>query len=182
MNVPELKQTVKILEGVTVTIHGSITTIKGQHGTITHNWNDPRISLAVENSTVIVSSKNATKKQKRILMSIAAHTKNAINGVKNNNEYKLKICASHFPMQVSMEGSIIVIKNFFGEKIPRRTELPKEVQIKIQGDKISITGPDIEKVGQTASKIEQVCRIANKDRRVFQDGIFLIERNGKPVA
>ena len=84
-------------------------------------------------------------------------------------------------MQIAMEGNTIVIKNFFGEKIPRKTNLPKDVQVKIQGDKISVTGPDVEKVGKTASLIEQTCRIANRDRRVFQDGIFFIEKNGKTI-
>jgi len=112
---------------------------------------------------------------------MASHVENIIDGVKNGNEYKLKICASHFPMQVSMEGNTIIVKNFFGEKIPRKTALSKEVQIKVQGDKIMVSGPDIEKVGETVSKIEHTCYIANRDRRVFQDGIYLIERNGKGI-
>ncbi|HIH39183.1 TPA: 50S ribosomal protein L6 [Candidatus Woesearchaeota archaeon] len=181
MRIPELKQTVSIPEGVSVALHHNKITAKGQHGEISRIWNEPRITVKVENNQVTISSKNATKKQKRIIATTRAQIRNIVNGVKNGNEYKLKVCASHFPMQIAMEGNTIVIKNFFGEKIPRKTNLPKDVQVKIQGDKISVTGPDVEKVGKTASLIEQTCRIANRDRRVFQDGIFLIEKNGKTI-
>jgi large subunit ribosomal protein L6 len=44
-----------------------------------------------------------------------------------------------------------------------------------------VSGPDVEIVGEACSKIEQVCYVANRDRRVFQDGIYLIEKNGAPI-
>ncbi len=181
MRIPELKQTVNIPDGVSVSLQHNKITAKGHYGEISRTWNEPKMSVKVENNQILILSKNATKRQKRIIATTAAQIKNIVNGVKNGNEYKLKICASHFPMQIAIEGSTIVIKNFFGEKVPRKTELPKDVQVKIQGDNISVAGPDIEKVGKTASLIEQTCRIANRDRRVFQDGIFLIEKNGKAI-
>ena len=181
MKLQELKQTVNILEGVAISIDGNVITAKGPHGEVNRRWKEPKVSIKVEGNQVVLLAKNASKKQKRIISTMKAQIKNIINGVKNNNEYKLKICASHFPMQVSTEGRTFIVKNLFGEKIPRKTELLKDVQVKVQGDKITISGPDVEKVGETATKIEQVCRITNRDRRVFQDGIYLIERKGKVV-
>ncbi len=181
MKLAELKQTVNILEGVTVTCDKKKITAKGPHGEVSRALNDPKILVVIEGSKVLISAKNATKNHKRSIATTRAQIRNIIDGVKNNNEYKLKICSSHFPMQVSTEGTTFIVKNYFGEKVPRKTNLPKEVTVKIQGDKITITGPDVERVGQAASCIEQVCRITNRDRRVFQDGIFLIERNGKAI-
>jgi large subunit ribosomal protein L6 len=181
MRIAELKETVEILEGVSVVVSTGKVIVKGQHGEATRTWRNPKVDIKVEGNEVVLSSKNASKNQKRDLETTKAHIQNLVNGVKNGNEYKMKVCSSHFPVQVSMDGQTLVVKNFFGEKIPRRTELPKDAQVKIQADKISVTGPDIEKVGQVVSMIEQTCRITNKDRRRFQDGIYLTEKNGKPV-
>ncbi len=179
MKIAELKYTVDIPELVSLSIEGNIITAKGPHGEAKRSWNDPTVSIKTEAKHVILFAKNASKKQKRTMATMQAQIANIVRGVKNNNEYKLKICASHFPMQVALEGNTIVVKNFFGEKVPRKIELPKEVQVKVQGDKITLTCADIEQVGQAASRIEQLCRITNRDRRVFQDGIYLIEKNGK---
>ncbi len=181
MKLKELKNSVQIPEGVTVTVEGSTVTAKGQHGEVKRTWNEPTVSIKVEGNSAVVSAKNATKKQKRIISTMASHIENIIDGVKNNNEYKLKICASHFPMQVSTEGNVFVVKNFFGEKIPRKRTVSKDVKINIQGDKIMIAGPDIEKVGETASIIEHMCKVTNRDKRIFQDGIYLVEKNGKEI-
>ena len=181
MKLAELKETIAIPEGITVNVNKNEVTAKGKYGEIKRSWNEPRITVKIDEGKVSLLSKNASKKQKRALMTMRAHIKNMINGVMNNNEYKLKMCASHFPMQVTMEGNAIVVKNFIGEKIPRKIELSKDVQVKVQGDKIIVTGPDIEKVGETAARIETICRITNRDRRVFQDGIYIIEKNGKVI-
>ena len=181
MRIDELKETVNISEGVTVNVDGATITVKGSQGEIKKSCNDSTISIKVDGNSVVLTAKNASKKQKRILETMVSHIENMIEGVKNNYEYKLKICASHFPMQVAMEGNTIVVKNFFGEKIPRKKVLSKDVQVKVQGDKIIITGADIEKVGETAARIEQTCETRNKDKRVFQDGIYLIEKNGRAI-
>jgi large subunit ribosomal protein L6 len=181
MKLTELKQTVTVPEGVSVIMQSHELKAKGPHGEISRIFNDPKVSVKVEGNSIVVVAKNASKKQKRIIATTKAHIKNMVNGVKNNNEYKLKICSSHFPMQVSLEGTTLIVKNYFGEKVPRKTSLPKDVKVQVQGDKITVTGPDIEKVGDAMSKIEQVCRITNRDRRRFQDGIFLIEKNGKAI-
>ncbi len=42
-------------------------------------------------------------------------------------------------------------------------------------DEIIVSGPDIEKVGQTAANIEQSTKyLKRKDKRVFQDGIYAL--------
>ena len=50
------------------------------------------------------------------------------------------------------------------------------VKVNIQGDIIIVEGLEIEKVSQTAARIEQATRLTKVDRRVFQDGCFIIEK------
>jgi large subunit ribosomal protein L6 len=41
---------------------------------------------------------------------------------------------------------------------------------------VTVTGIDKESVGQTAANIERSTTVKNRDRRVFQDGIYLIHK------
>ncbi|HOV66806.1 MAG TPA: 50S ribosomal protein L6, partial [Methanoregulaceae archaeon] len=43
-------------------------------------------------------------------------------------------------------------------------------------DAVTLSGIDKEKVGNSAANIEHATRIRNRDPRVFQDGIYIVER------
>jgi ribosomal protein L6P/L9E len=43
-------------------------------------------------------------------------------------------------------------------------------------DEVFISGIDIEHVSQSAANIQQACKIRDKDRRVFLDGIYVIRK------
>jgi large subunit ribosomal protein L6 len=51
--------------------------------------------------------------------------------------------------------------------------------VAIKGDELIVTGINKEHVGQTAANIEQATRIKGRDPRVFQDGIYLTEKDVK---
>ena len=97
-------------------------------------------------------------------------------GVLKGYEAKLKICSGHFPMTVSTDTEKVTIKNFLGEKVPRHSSMMKGVEVKVNGNEVIVTGIEKEAVGQTAARIEQSCRITNRDRRIFQDGIWIIRK------
>ena len=52
-----------------------------------------------------------------------------------------------------------------------------KTKITIDGDDVIIESPFIEDAGQTAANIQIACKIKNKDPRVFQDGIYLYQKN-----
>jgi len=72
------------------------------------------------------------------------------------------------------------VTNLFGEKVPRVAKLPwspGEVEVKVSNKTdVVVKGIDKEKVGQTAANIERSCKIRNRDRRVFQDGIYITSK------
>jgi large subunit ribosomal protein L6 len=126
-----------------------------------------------------LESKKSSKMEKKVIHSFAAHIKNMFKGVQEPHVYKLKICSGHFPMNVSVSGQEITIKNFFGESVPRKTTLPEKAEVKVNGDEIVITSADKEAAGQAAAKIESLCRITKRDIRIFQDGCYITEKAGK---
>jgi large subunit ribosomal protein L6 len=97
-------------------------------------------------------------------------------GVRFGYEYEMKIVYSHFPITVEVQDKIILIKNFIGERGMRSARLIGDIQIRTTEDEIFINGLDIEHVAQSAANIQQACRIRDKDRRVFMDGIYVIRK------
>jgi large subunit ribosomal protein L6 len=98
-------------------------------------------------------------------------------GVTRGFEYKLKVAHSHFPITVKVDKDkrLVQVENFLGERTPRTAKIEGNVQVVVKGDDVIISGADRQAIGQTAANIERVCRIKDKDPRVFQDGIYLYE-------
>ncbi len=165
-----------IPQDVNVTVGEEMVTIKKGNNEITKKLFYPTIELKKEGDKVVLIPKKFTKREKKIINTFKAHLLNMFRGVQEPYVYKVKICASHFPMTVTIEGKTLVVKNFLGEKVPRKTTFGNGVDVKIDGDSITITSVDRELAGQTAAKFELCTRITNKDRRVFQDGLWIVEK------
>lgn len=175
------KATIKIPENVSVELVDDLIILKGPKGEVSRSLKYPRVNIEIKDGQIMVSSKNATKKEKTIIGTFESHIKNMIKGVRDGVVYKLKICSGHFPMTASIEGKNFVVKNFFGERIPRVLKLKEGVNVKVDGDFVIVEGVNNELVSQTAADIEQLCRITNRDRRIFQDGIYIIDKDGQQI-
>ena len=123
------------------------------------------------------------RKEKALAGTWAAHLNNMVRGVDSGFEYKLKAVYSHFPMTIKVQGNEMTITNLFGEKVPRVAALPwspADVEVKVaKKTDVTVIGADREKVGQTAANIERACRIKKRDRRVFQDGIYIVSKGNE---
>ncbi len=171
-----IEERIEIPNGVDLSIDNNIIKIKGPKGENQRKFNNPILKIQKsENNLILKTSKNV-KKEKRILYTTKSHIQNLIKGTLNEYIYKLKILSSHFPMTVSISGDYLLIKNFLGEKIPRKAKILQGADVKIEGDIITVKSNNIESAGQTASNIEQACRITNRDRRVFMDGIWITSK------
>jgi large subunit ribosomal protein L6 len=140
-----------------------------------------KVKLNVEGKNLEISCENATKREAKVIGSLVAHIKNMLAGLKNEFVYKLEICNVHFPMNVKAEKEIVTIKSFLGEKAERRAKILPNVKVEIKGNIITISSHDKELAGQTAANIETAAKQTKKDRRVFQDGIFITEKCGRPI-
>jgi len=177
MKAKELKDELKIPEGIAVSLQNGTFEVKGKKGAINRKLVNPRVKIYVEGEKVVFETKMPTKRDKKIINTYKAHLKNMFHGVKEAFVYRLKICSGHFPMNVSAAGNEFIVKNFLGEKVPRKIKFDsKNVSIKVDGTEVIVEGMDKEKTGQTAASIEQLTRRAGFDRRIFQDGIYITEK------
>jgi large subunit ribosomal protein L6 len=172
----DINQKVKIPEGVTVEITDKIIKTKGPKGENEREISHRNIKISVENDNVIFSAIKPSKREKTMIGTFKAHIKNMMKGVSEGFIYKLKVASSHFPMTVSADGKELIVKNFLGEKIPRKCKIIQGVTVKVDGPTITVESTDIEKAGKIAGLIEQTTRITNRDRRVFQDGIYITQK------
>lgn len=129
-----------------------------------------------DNKKIIFSCEKPSKKDKRLIKTSIAHINNMLSGLNKKFVYKMQICFVHFPMNVSVKGSEVIIKNFLGEVRERKAKILEGTNVKIEKEIITIESSDKEKAGQTAANIEQATRISKKDRRIFQDGIYITEK------
>jgi len=177
----EIFQKIKIPEGINVTIDGTKIKIKGEYGENERNFMTKGLEFKKENNFIIIGHKKATKKEKKMINTLASHIKNMIKGVKENFEYKLKICSTHFPITVEIQENKAIVKNFLGEKVPREVKIPKNVKADIDKEIITIVSCNKESAGQAAANFEKSTKIKKRDRRIFQDGIFIINKAGREM-
>jgi len=68
-----------------------------------------------------------------------------------------------------------------GEKKARSLRIPEGVNAKIAGNMIEISSASIEKAGNFAGALEKLTTRPNFDNRTFQDGLYIVEKDGKQV-
>lgn len=176
-----VEKRVTIPEDVEILLEGNVVVAKGPKGEIRKVMEYPGVTIRKDGSEFVIEAENPKKRQWSIIGTYAAHTTNMIKGVKEGFEYKMKIIYSHFPMSVKVDQQSISVENYLGEKVPRKTKIVGNCNIKVKGTEVTITGNNIEEVGQTAANIEQLTKVKNRDPRVFQDGIYLVERDGAEI-
>ncbi len=157
-------------------------TVEGPNGSVTRRLWYPDVSVAVDDDTVVIESDESDAKTRATLGTFESHVENMFHGVTEGWEYEMEVFYSHFPMQVRVENDEVVIENFLGETAPRRTPIHGETEVEVSEEEVTLRGPDIEAVGQTAADIEQLTRVQDKDVRVFQDGVYITAKPSRGGA
>lgn len=168
---------IKIPENVDVEINNLNVKIKGPKGEIYRTFKTVLpVKIEREGNEIKVSIDSKRRKAKSIVGTISANIRNAINDVLKGYYCKMKMVYMHFPFNVKVDGDKLLINNFLGERVPRVAKISKNVKVRVENEFITIEGVDRNEVMQSANNIEQAVRITGYDRRVFLDGIFIIEK------
>ncbi|MGM5480946.1 MAG: 50S ribosomal protein L6 [Nanobdellota archaeon] len=183
---PAFKEQITLPEGVNASYQNGILTVSGEKGEISRELVHPKVTVETGkddegNEAMLLIAPIFTLREKKISRTFRAHMRNMFKGVTEGHEYKLKICSGHFPMNVSVKGSTLEVKNFFGEAVPRTYTFDNNVDVKVDGESITVNGINKELVAQTAASIERMTKRSGFDKKVFQDGIYIVEKDGKAV-
>ena len=167
---------VKIPEGVKVKLEGSQLTITGPKGMLVRSVRFPQVTVTCDDKEIHISTESDRKAVTAMVGTFEAHAKNMCRGVSEGFEYRMKVVYSHFPIQLKLQGNRLEIANFLGEKKARYARIETGVTAKVANDEVVLTGIDRELVGNSAANIEHATHIRNRDPRVFQDGIYMVQR------
>ena len=178
VKIDRIEHSVTIPEGVTASLsEDGVVSIQGPKGSLTRQFTNSNLDLFQEGGALIVRTDLPRRKMKALAGTWNAHLNNMVKGVTDGFTYNLKAVYSHFPMTLAVQGQTFVVNNYFGERVPRRSDILPGVEVKVSNKvEVTVSGIDKENVGQTAANIERSTTVKNRDRRVFQDGIYRLSK------
>ena len=175
-----ISHSIALPEGASASIAGDVITVSKDGQSLSREFRHHKVEVRAVNGDLEVFVNLPRRSDKALAGTWAAHLRNMALGVDEGFEYRLKAVFSHFPKSLKVDCKQMIINNLFGEKVPRVAKLPwspAEVEVRVENKTdVVVRGADREKVGQTAANIERACRIKNRDRRVFQDGIYIVSK------
>ncbi len=175
-----ISHSIALPEGASASVAGDVITVSKDGQSLSREFRHHKVEVRAVNGDLEVFVNLPRRSDKALAGTWAAHLRNMALGIDEGFEYRLKAVFSHFPMSLKVDGKQMIINNLFGEKVPRVAKLPwspAEVEVRVENKTdVMVRGADREKVGQTAANIERACRIKNRDRRVFQDGIYIVSK------
>lgn len=177
----EFTHTVTVPEGIHCHLAHKVLECSKGGVTIKRSVGLPGVDISLSGQIITFVAKKANRNDRASVKAIGAHLNNIFEGLKEPFVYEMEICNVHFPMTVKVEGKSFVITNFLGEKQKRFAEILPNVAVDVKGSKVIVSSADKESAGQTAANIETATKIAKRDRRVFQDGIFITSKCGRPI-
>jgi large subunit ribosomal protein L6 len=145
------KKPILIPENTEAKIEGNIFTVKGPKGELSKEFR-PEIVIEIKEGRISVLPR-AENKQTRALWGLTrALISNMVKGVTEGFERKLEIEGLGFKAQVTEND----LELFVGFSHSVKIKAPESVNFTVEKNIITVSGPDLEKVSQTAAKIRKV--------------------------
>lgn len=156
---------IKVLIDNNVKVSDNVVTI----GNYSLKFKGEGLRIWIENGELKVEAKN-----KAMINTVKRKVLSLMKGIKE--PYRLELVARylHFPIKLVFKNGVLEIQNFLGEKKPRYANIPEGVKVEIKGQNLILSSPDKELLGQAYTNIKRAVYIKEKDRRVFQDGIYKV--------
>ncbi|WUR05209.1 ribosomal protein uL6 [Vairimorpha necatrix] len=156
-------------------------TFTGPKGKLVHDCSKYLMYFTVEDSEIVIRLWHAKRKQIALATTVTSLLRNSITAVTKGFSYVMKAVHKHFSInfEIKENGKVLLIKNFMGEKAPREFRMKGQAVVKMLPERkgcISIEGPSLPDVSQTAGDITNACRAKKLDARLFLDGIYVVEK------
>jgi len=174
-----ISEAIAIPSGVSCTLKEQTMTFSKSGIELSRDFNEPSLSISIKDNQIFVVVKKGNKSDLKLIKSTKAHIKNIFKGLESEYEYQMEACNVHFPMTLKIDKNKLIITNFLGEKKVREAVIAQGVVVEIKGQKLTVKSRSKDDAGATVANIERATKIRKRDRRIFQDGIYLTARPGE---
>ena len=141
---------IAIPAGVDVVVDGSTVTVKGAKGTLTRTMNS-NMTITKDGDTITVTRPNDQKENRSLHGLTRTLIANMIEGVSNGFKKELEINGIGYRAEV--KGNALWMKIGFSHDVIM--EAPEGVTVEVNGNKVTVSGADKQKVGQFAAEIRE---------------------------
>ena len=145
------KKPIVIPAGVDVKLDGTKITVKGPKGTLTREIH-PNITVEIEGSTINVSRPNDNKENRSLHGLTRTLINNMVTGV--NETFKKELEVNGIGYRCEVKGQVLTLKIGYSHDVVMTA--PEGVTVEVPSpNKIVISGPDKQKVGQFAANVRE---------------------------
>eukprot|EP00758_Cryptobia_borreli_P007178 Tbor_TRINITY_DN5255_c6_g2::TRINITY_DN5255_c6_g2_i2::g.16623::m.16623/K02940/RP-L9e, RPL9; large subunit ribosomal protein L9e len=173
-----------IPEGCTCTIKDRVVTVTGPRGTLKKDLRHMNLDFKVSKNLKTVTAVRwyGAKQDISLLGTSLSHIRNMFTGVTKGFRFKIRFASAHFPINVTVEGQEVEIRNFIGEKRVRRQSICPGVKVyrtdpSVVKDELVMEGNDLEEVAREAALTHSMCLVKKKDIRKFLDGLYVMSKS-----
>lgn len=169
------KQPVTIPQGVECTFEKGVLKVKGPKGELVRDVNE-NVVLTMEDNVITFSPKVGGENARALWGTCAAHLRNMIAGVTEGFKKELEVEGVGY--RAEAQGNKIKLSVGFSH--PVELVAPTGITIVTEKNKITVSGADIEAVGQFAADIRKVKKPEPyKGKGIHYVGEYIIRKQGK---
>ena len=144
------KKPIAIPAGVDVKLDGRTVTVKGSKTTLTTDVH-PNITVKIEGDEIIVERPNDQKQNRALHGLTRSLIANMVEGV--NTGFKKELEVNGVGYRAAVQGQKLTLT--VGYSHPVEMTVPEGLTAEVNGNKITISGADKQKVGQFAAEVRE---------------------------
>lgn len=145
------KKPIEIPDGVEVNLKGNKLTVEGKRGELSVEIPDV-ISVEEKDGKVLVSQKRRTKRSAALWGLTRSLIQNSVSGVSEGFKKELEIQGIGY--RASLSGDKLQLE--VGYSHPVEMDIPKDIEIEVKKNAVTIIGKDKQRVGEFAANIRKV--------------------------
>ena len=145
------KNPIELPEKVSASLDGTTITVEGPNATLTRELSDA-VEVEVADGKITVSPTGDSTFERSIWGTVAAHIKNLIAG--SQEDFQKKLTFSGIGYRANVSGGTLNLEMGYSHDVD--LDIPDTIEVEVEKDTITVSGPNKEAVGSFAADVRAV--------------------------